>query len=717
LHTSGKFDNDSYVFSTGSLGVGQKVVVALSSNFRAISVRPNRVGSILVQGGKPPEDITSIKRKNPTTGTYVIFELDPEFFDKIDEFSKDGYEKISDLFKLFNLFSNYNISISIQHDGIVPEFWTSEIPVAMDLLAKYVETAQVTFDNTIHFTQVDDYVKSYFNINRPWSWQHKLELPLAEKAELGYTILLYAVKYESIGGCLSLVNNVPMVDLSSSHIVQCQMAIKKVLSDHIQDQNKKKYVIDQYKLPIFMCIDIKYFDAEFIGTHKTGFKDSNFSRLYGKSLLDKLNTSTNKAIYKELYELLEQDIENKYSLFTTGATLIKNDNRLILELAYPRKFSNCSTTDRSEAELFITEGSSAGSNEGRDSRTQATYQLRGKPLNPITTQEKLNESSIKVQRFDIFQDILKITGLTPNMTDFSQLKYGKIFIMVDADSHGKHIASIIIGSLYAINPKFVESGILHIITPPLYVLKLKHIKNRAKTLFIRSSDELIDVLSANLYYNVLEVGIVSPGVFDKPRILELQEFVEFSRIVAYIGDTLTRLSNEHIVNPIILEQLTHVSYYLTPETMDVNVLKDTLQYDDISYDRHNNMLTISIGRQDIVLSLYAINTSLYREILPFLNKICWKKLGIVLTSKLSDLYKSTPVSFVQLYQIYKSLEELFEIRRLKGLGSMTPTDRAQTCMSVKHRSAIRITSIGDIPTIFNMLGSDADHRKELLQYK
>ena len=98
------------------------------------------------------------------------------------------------------------------------------------------------------------------------------------------------------------------------------------------------------------------------------------------------------------------------------------------------KLADCSSKNRSECEIYITEGDSASGNlkMARDSKTQAVLPVRGKILNTQkATLDKIQKNAeimSMIQAFGLRVDS-KTMKLTYNPED---LRYGKIIIMSDA---------------------------------------------------------------------------------------------------------------------------------------------------------------------------------------------------------------------------------------------------------------------------------------------
>lgn len=727
LNTSGKFDSAAYAVSSGLFGVGAKVVAGTSLHFRAISYCSDGIGSLYVRQGVHGDDVDRLMIPPSQTGVTVLYEPDPETFTDIDHFHEEGLAQLRLLLQKYCFFSHLNLTL-LTHSGSLPDIiWSAPIQQVQNLLASVLQHTQMVFTES-QFDRLT-WIRAYWGVQRPFyltytiqDTQH-VDLSESHRGEMHYEVRFFYIKFDLVGGRFGMMNNTAIDDVKSTHFTVLFEVLKQQMAGYIKDTTVRKFFLEQYRVPLCCAVNVKFPGGEPSGTTKHAFHSRPFRSIYEPSLIRLLSSIQSHIFLNAVYLEIASDIEAKYLLATTGTSRVKNTNRLFEELKRPDKFKDCSTADRSQAELFLVEGDSAGGGmEGRNAQTQGFYRLRGKPRNAVDTVENRRESAeILFKANAIYQDIIKIVGLNVAKFDLSSLYFQRIFITTDADDHGYHISSILVGNFYLLCPEMIEAGVVHIVTPPLYGLDWNG-KPKQSRVYLRDDIELSDWLIRKIYFKILAIGIHTPQ--GEPfgceiQYLSVDHYHVFVKMVLDVGEAITNISNELVLPAMIVEALTYVTSYLDPDHVDPQAIyhkiTQYMPFDRVHYDPNGHILILTHGRNDYVVPLQNVSDRLRSTILPLLDQFAWKKLRLYVTTKHTTALRDRPVTIVQLYELLKSFDRMFTINRFKGLGGMPPLDMNRTCMDPAYRRVHQITSLGDVRKIFNLLGDDSMYRKHLLQ--
>lgn len=382
-------------------------------------------------------------------------------------------------------------------------------------------------------------------------------------------------------------------------------------------------------------------------------------------------------------------------------------------------YTPCRLKDPTITELFITEGDSAGNwvKQARDPAFQAILKLRGKPLNAF------DADMARIKANAVLQDMIRIIGVSPRDTDLSNMNFRHIGIMADPDPDGYHIVCLVLGNLYKINPLILSEGRVFVTNPPLF-----NMEKKGSELSLRDRKALNDA-KVKIYSNYLDLYLLTynpdeiakaekehrpPKTNVEPRKLENEGYRDLVYFVNRIGNLIKGIANELVIEPLLLEQLVHCVDDLNVTNINSEAIKYKLQLTDCVYNSLANTITLVDHDVETIVSLNKLVYQIRSFILPLLKEVHWKYFDILATTKQTDTYRQTPLTFMQLFQIFQLIDTAYPVALFKGLGEISIDLLKTTCCDPKTRSISTVTSLGDATEFMKMLGSSPDARKQLV---
>ncbi|HBC8959696.1 DNA topoisomerase IV subunit B [Proteus mirabilis] len=439
LHAGGKFSNKNYQYSGGLHGVGISVVNALSKRIEVTVRREGKIYQIAFENGDKVEELhqigTCAKRD---TGTSVHFWPDSTYFD-IPRFSSKSLSHV--LKAKAVLCPGVNVSFTDKVNN------TQETWCYADGLTDYLSEAVAEF------------------VRLP-------EEPFTGKFEGDNEAVEWSMLWLPEGGDLlteSYVNLIPTVQ-GGTHVNGLRQGVLDAMREFCEFHNLLprgiKLTADDTWERCAYVLSVKMQDPQFAGQTKERLSSRQTSAFVASAVKNAFSLWLNQNV--QVGELLaEMAISSAQRRMRAAKKVVRK--KLTSGPALPGKLADCTSQDLRYTELFLVEGDSAGGSakQARDREYQAIMPLRGKILNTweVSSDEVL-ASSQEVH------DISVAIGMDPDSDDLSQLRYGKICILADADSDGLHIATLLCALFVRHFPALVKQGHVYMAMPPLYRIDL-----------------------------------------------------------------------------------------------------------------------------------------------------------------------------------------------------------------------------------------------------
>ena len=731
LKTSGKIASDSAYYSAGGqFGQGAKAGAALSTKFRASSKSylESATYTLYLNDGK----VVSLTKDTAATpdGVLIIFEPDiDQFFYEAKDFASSGYLDLVSLCKQLNIFNtNINFSIYVIDQLLPDRIWAESTADVNYSLVEFINSPEAKSEYLS--SSVSNKAEYLFEI---WKTRSAIlfgyscdKMPVSKEDKLRFSIRLFFTKRSNNGNpqYFVSVNNVVLPDKTgNTATITAMQVLRELISSKLTDEKYKQFVSSEYNFStLSLAIGVMYQGAELSGTTKFSFKDANFGVQFYEELKNEFLKQSDD-FWSKLLSAVMPDIQYRYATYYDVPTKKQDVIKIFMDLNFPKNFSECKAIDNdyaianygNETELFIVEGNSAGNiNSTRDNRYQAVYCTRGKPYNAATRLNQIVENRNRLMKDPIYQDIMKILGITPNTSDFTKRRFGKIIIATDADSDGYHIRELHLNNLYIINPKIISSGMVWIANPPLYSIQISD----NSYFYVRDKSALMDAKIKFIYRPVLDIKLVYNVVHGMKEIVPDEDlYRELCYVVEMLGDRFSILADQLSVPLLILEQLAYIVDYLYP-VIDYGAIDKYFANSSavVRCNRESQSMIISIGHEDYAIGLNDVGRTIINEIMPDLKKFRYNDLNFMVRSKYSntELHNFTRMSPMQLYMCMVSLRNIMHVHRYKGLGEMETEHCLETIMDPKTRSLTHITHVGDFEYNYKLISKDDSSTKKVL---
>ena len=510
VNTGAKYNNSVFKQSIGMNGVGIKATNALSSYFRAASVRDGKMAVVEFERGEKKSSNIGNAKPGVKNGTYLEFVPDTQLFGKY-QFNMEMVEKRLWNYAYLNpgLLIHCNDKDYISENGL-QDLLTHEMgETNKSLYPMYTYQGENLQFVMTHTSSLDKVVYSFVN---------------GQSTEDGGTHVT-----SFLDGFTKGINDYFKKDYDEKDVTGGILVALKIGLDNpmFTSQTKNKLGNVEVRGPIIK---------------ETQFAIDDWLRHnpdIAGALEDKI--IRNQKARAEINNVTEKQVREAAKTVSLKIPKLK-DCRYHLQDGKKGE----------DSMIFITEGDSATGPmvSSRNVETQAIFSLRGKPENMYGRK--------KTALFDN-EELKNLTFSLGVKKDIESLRYNKIIIATDADNDGFHIRNLVMTYLLLFFEELVLTGHVYILETPLF-----RVRNKTKTVYCyseESRDREIKNLGSGVEVTRFKgLGEISPhefGQFIHPRKEGESEDV---------GIHLTPVTIQHLKN--IPEVLSFYMGKNTPERRD-----------------------------------------------------------------------------------------------------------------------------------------------------
>ena len=457
LNTGGKYDTAVFTASVGMNGVGLKAVNALSARFEVTSVRDGRRRECVFEKGVLVSDTEGDTEEE--NGTRVFFRPDAGLF--------QNYRFHSEFVE--NMLRNYtclNTGLAIFHNGrrIISRNGLEDLlndNMTAPGLYPVVHLRGEGID--IAFTHTAQYGEEYYSfVNGQHTTQGGTHQS-AFKEHIAKAIKDYYGKNFDVQDVRNgLVAAIAIRVIEPLFESQTKIKLGSLTMAPDKDTNGNPFPLSG--------VSVNKFIGDFVKENVDNYLHRNLD--VADILLQKIQESEKERKAIAGVTKLARERAKKANLHNRKL----RDCRIHLNDPAPKSKRKEGEEDddlRQESAIFITEGDSASGSitKSRDVNTQAVFSLRGKPLNCYGLTKKVVYEN---EEFNLLQAALNIED------GLDGLRYNKVIVATDADVDGMHIRLLMITFFLQFFPDLIKKGHVYILETPLFRVRNKKKKVRAK---------------------------------------------------------------------------------------------------------------------------------------------------------------------------------------------------------------------------------------------
>lgn len=469
VNTGAKYNDSVFKQAIGMNGVGIKATNALSSYFRAASIREGKMAVVEYERGEKIGGKNSKAKEGVQDGTYLEFVPDTEMFGDY-KFNMDFIEK-----RLWN-YAYLNPGLLIVCNG--KEFKSTR--GLQDLLEKEMGRSKPLYEIFSFSGKMIQFVMTHTNSLE----KSVFSFVNGQSTEDGGTHVSAFLDGFTKGVNGFFKKEYDAIDVTGGLFVALKIGIDNPM---FTSQTKNKLGNVEIRAPIMQEVQLAI---------------DNWLRHnppVAGSIEEKI--IKNQKAHAEINNVTEKQVRDAAKTVSLKIPKLKDCRYHVQDGLHG-----------ANSMIFITEGDSAtGSMVGsRDVETQAIFSLRGKPENMYGRRKSALYDN---------EELKNLTFALGIQNGVENLRYDKIVIATDADNDGFHIRNLVLTYFLLFFQELVLTGHVYILETPLF-----RVRNKSTTVYCyseKSRDEQMKALGSSAEVTRFKgLGEISPqefGQFIHPR--------------------------------------------------------------------------------------------------------------------------------------------------------------------------------------------------------